>query len=366
MADRSHPAAGRDGDRVARLDLCRRRVARRRRAGASPTPSAFAFVPAASGADEPHSARPSPSPLCGAIEEPRRRPAIRRPRDDLPGPIGRTGADLPPPPRFQRSRGSPRCWPRTRTSTCGASPGRRTALAGRSCTPTCWWRLTRAWTFTVSATGSCDHVRGRCGDGLRRAGRRRWGERRRQHPRRRPGDRRGARAGSRVLPASRDRGRGSPRGGAVQLMMAGPSACSGCTTTLLRLWILGGGTWTIDPAEGNATKLDEDALPVLWAPEGERRIRLGADGDKTKLQRRRPIRRCGSPRPPSPAGSATCAGRLAVTRSCSRSVGRPRAAASSRTSTSGTSTTSTPMMITNTGAGFGAEWRGSQARWEED
>jgi len=24
------------------------------------------------------------------------------------------------------------------------------------------------------------------------------------------------------------------------------------------------------------------------------------------------------------------------------------------------------MMITNTGAGFGAEWRGSQARWEED
>ena len=29
-------------------------------------------------------------------------------------------------------------------------------------------------------------------------------------------------------------------------------------------------------------------------------------------------------------------------------------------------TISTPMMITNTGAGFGAEWRGSQARWEED
>ena len=28
----------------------------------------------------------------------------------------------------------------------------------------------------------------------------------------------------------------------------------------LRLWILGAGTWTIDPAEGNATKAEEDAL----------------------------------------------------------------------------------------------------------
>ena len=107
----------------------------------------------------------------------------------------------------------------------------------------------------------------------------------------------------------------------------------------LRLWILGAGTWTVDPAEGNASKLDEEALPVLWAPEGERRIRLARRWRQDEDARRRPIRRSRSPRPPSPAGSATCAGRPAVTRSCSRSVGRPPAAASCRTSTSGTSTT---------------------------
>ena len=66
-------------------------------------------------------------------------------------------------------------------------------------------------------------------------------------------------------------------------MTAGRSACTGCTTDTLRLWILGGGAWTVNPDEGNATKLDDEALPVLWAPEGERRIRLVVDGDKTKL-----------------------------------------------------------------------------------
>ena len=71
-------------------------------AGGSPTPSAVAFVPGASGADaQPHSEDQSVA-LRGAIEEPGRRAAVRRPRDDLPGPIGRTGADLPAAPRFQR------------------------------------------------------------------------------------------------------------------------------------------------------------------------------------------------------------------------------------------------------------------------
>ena len=134
---------------------------------------------------------------------------------------------------------------------------------------------------------------------------------------------------------------------------------------LLRLWILGGGTWTIDPVEGNATKLDEEALPVLWAPEGERRVRLGADGDKTKM---RVVDRSGDA-----MATTTVTGRVSHLRWSPRgdqvvfTLGRP---------TSGGGVLqdlylwnlddSTPMMITNTGAGFGAEWRGSQARWEED
>ena len=134
---------------------------------------------------------------------------------------------------------------------------------------------------------------------------------------------------------------------------------------LLRLWILGGGTWTIDPAEGDATKLDEEALPVLWAPEGERRVRLGADGDKTKM---RVVDRSGDA-----MATTTVTGRVSHLRWSPRgdqvvfTLGRP---------TSGGGVLqdlylwnlddSTPMMITNTGAGFGAEWRGSQARWEED
>ena len=140
-----------------------------------------------------------------------------------------------------------------------------------------------------------------------------------------------------VVRASNDRGGSISRGGPVR-DDGGSVRLYWMHDDKLRLWILGAGTWTVDPAEGNASKLDEEALPVLWAPEGERRIGLGADGDKTRM---RVVDRSGdrSPRPRSPAGSATCAGRPAATRSCSRSVGRPQAAASCRTSTSGTSTT---------------------------
>jgi hypothetical protein len=136
----------------------------------------------------------------------------------------------------------------------------------------------------------------------------------------------------------------------------------------LRLWILGGGTWTVDPEEGNASKLDEEALPVLWAPEGERRIRLAIDGDKTRLNI---VDRSGDQ-----IASTNVTGRVSHLRWSPRgdqvvfTLGRPTSGGGVLQDlylwNLGAGEDPAPTMITNTGAAFGAEWRGSQNRWEED
>ena len=136
----------------------------------------------------------------------------------------------------------------------------------------------------------------------------------------------------------------------------------------LRLWILGGGAWTVDPDEGNASKLDEEALPVLWAPEGERRIRLVVNGDKTRLNL---VDRSGDR-----IASTNVTGRVSHLRWSPRgdqvvfTLGRPTSGGGVLQDlylwNLGAGEDPAPMMITNTGAAFGAEWRGSQARWEED
>ena len=136
----------------------------------------------------------------------------------------------------------------------------------------------------------------------------------------------------------------------------------------LRLWILGGGTWTVDVDEGNASKLDEEALPVLWAPEGERRIRLVVNGDKTRLNL---VDRSGDR-----TATTNVTGRVSHLRWSPRgdqvvfTLGRPTAGGGVLQDlylwNLGAGEDPAPMMITNTGAGFGAEWRGSQNRWEED
>jgi hypothetical protein len=136
----------------------------------------------------------------------------------------------------------------------------------------------------------------------------------------------------------------------------------------LRLWILGAGAWTVDPAEGNATKLDEDALPVLWAPEGERRIGLAPEGDKTTLIM---VDRAGHR-----TATATVTGRVSHLRWSPRgdqvvfTLGRSASGGGVLQDlylwNLGAGDDPAPMMITNTGAAFGAEWRGSQSRWEED
>jgi hypothetical protein len=136
----------------------------------------------------------------------------------------------------------------------------------------------------------------------------------------------------------------------------------------LRLWILGGGVWTIDPAEGNATKADEGTLPVLWAPEGERRIDLVQNGDTTRI---RMVDRAGDR-----LASASVTGRVSHVRWSPRgdqivfTLGRPTSAGGVLQDlymwNLGEGEDPAPMQITNTGAAFGAEWLGSQSRWEED
>ena len=136
----------------------------------------------------------------------------------------------------------------------------------------------------------------------------------------------------------------------------------------LRLWILGAGSWTIDPAEGKASKLHEDALPVLWAPEGERHVRLGVDGGTTRLNI---VDRSGDR-----IASTKVTGRVSHLRWSPRgdqvvfTLGRPTSGGGVLQDlylwNLGAGNDPAPTMITNTGAAFGAEWRGSQARWEED
>ena len=136
----------------------------------------------------------------------------------------------------------------------------------------------------------------------------------------------------------------------------------------LRLWILDGGTWTIDPAEGTATKLDEEALPVLWASEGERRIRLSFENGATRL---RMVDRSGDV-----MASTSVNGRVSHLRWSPRgdqivfTVGESTANGGVLQDlylwNLGEGREPKPMMMTNTGASFGAEWRGSQSRWEED
>ena len=137
----------------------------------------------------------------------------------------------------------------------------------------------------------------------------------------------------------------------------------------LRLWILGAGAWTIDPADGNPTKLDEDALPVLWAPDGERRIGLAKEGSNATTIRL--IDRSGER-----LASASVPGWVSHLRWSPRgdqvvfTLGRSAPAGGVLQDlflwNLGEGEDPAPMQITNTGAAFGAEWLGSQSRWEED
>jgi hypothetical protein len=134
----------------------------------------------------------------------------------------------------------------------------------------------------------------------------------------------------------------------------------------LRLWILGGGTWSIDPANGRARKLEGDALPVLWAPDGDRRIGIKHEGARSVLSL---LDRSGDR-----LARITLTGRVSHLRWSPRgdqvvfTLGRSAPGGGVLQDlylwNLGEGDDPAPVMLTNTGAGFGAEWVGSQARWE--
>jgi WD40 repeat protein len=130
----------------------------------------------------------------------------------------------------------------------------------------------------------------------------------------------------------------------------------------LRLWALGGGTWQIEPDGGEVTEAEE-AVPLLWAPDGRRRISVsnGATSTITLLNRSdeevasTSIQGLVSHVRWSPNGDRVVftVARLAANGGILQDLflwdlGDGEA----------------PTQLTSTGAAFGSEWLGTAARWQ--
>jgi hypothetical protein len=130
----------------------------------------------------------------------------------------------------------------------------------------------------------------------------------------------------------------------------------------LRLWALGGGTWQIEPDDGEVTEAEE-AVPLLWAPDGRRHISVsnGASSTITLLNRSdeevasTSIEGLVSHVRWSPNGDRVVftVARLAANGGILQDLflwdlGDGEA----------------PTQLTSTGAAFGAEWLGTAARWQ--
>ena len=133
---------------------------------------------------------------------------------------------------------------------------------------------------------------------------------------------------------------------------------------VLRLWSLGGGTWTIDPEDGAVEELDE-ALPLLWAPGGQRRIEITAEEGTSTLAL---LDADGDT-----VASSTAEGLVSHLR---WSPDGERVVFTLGRSASGGGVVQNlflwdlgddeaPTQLTNTGAAFGAEWLGSMPLWRE-
>jgi hypothetical protein len=132
----------------------------------------------------------------------------------------------------------------------------------------------------------------------------------------------------------------------------------------LRLWSLGGGTWTIDPEDGTVEELEE-ALPVLWAPDGRRRVAVSEDGGTSTLTL---VDTAGET-----LATTTAEGLVSHLR---WSPDGERVVFTLGRSASGGGVVQNlflwdlgdeepPTQLTNTGAAFGAEWLGSKSLWKE-
>jgi hypothetical protein len=132
----------------------------------------------------------------------------------------------------------------------------------------------------------------------------------------------------------------------------------------LRLWALGGGTWTIEPEGGAVTDLEE-ALPVLWSADGSRRVTLEAAEGTTTIT---VLDEGGDPEATtsieglvshlrwSPTGD-----RVAFTLGRSASGGGVLQNLFLWDLGDGDA----PTQLTATGAAFGIEWRGTAPVWRD-
>jgi hypothetical protein len=132
----------------------------------------------------------------------------------------------------------------------------------------------------------------------------------------------------------------------------------------LRLWVLNGGMWEIDPGDGSATEVPRRP-PLLWSPDGRERIVVGDDGSTSVLTR---VDMDGNER-----AAVTVDGLVSHVRWSPES---DRIVFTLGRSTSGGGVLQdlylwdlgdeAPTQITTTGAAFGAEWMGARVRWGED
>ncbi len=132
----------------------------------------------------------------------------------------------------------------------------------------------------------------------------------------------------------------------------------------LRLWALGGGTWTIEPEGGAVTDLEE-ALPVLWSSDGSRRVTLEAAEGTTTIT---VLDEDGDPEAATSIEGLVSHLRWSPT--------DDRVAFTLGRSASGGGVLQNlylwdlgdgdePMQLTATGAAFGIEWRGTMPVWRD-
>lgn len=132
----------------------------------------------------------------------------------------------------------------------------------------------------------------------------------------------------------------------------------------LRLWVLGAGTWRIDPTNGDVEELAQDAIPVLWAPDGDRRITTAfADGSSTIVlldDAEEEVARVSIDGRVSHLRWAPDGTQVVFT------LGRSAAGGGVLQDLFLWDLNDTaPKQLTPTGAAFGAEWLGAQALWRD-
>ena len=133
---------------------------------------------------------------------------------------------------------------------------------------------------------------------------------------------------------------------------------------MLRLWALGAGTWEIAPDDGAVTDLEE-ALPVLWSPNGDRRVTVEEEGGTSTITL---VDEDGDA-----VATTTADGLVSHLR---WSPGGDRVSFTLGRSASGGGVLQnlylwdlgdgeSPTQLTSTGAAFGVEWRGTFALWRD-